>query len=54
MSASISEQQEVSSLNTQYSTHQPGLEYSLQRQRELYPHMIQSHIHSKLFLSLIL
>lgn len=46
MSASVSEQQEVSSLNSQYSTHQPGIEYSLQRQRELYPHMIQSHIHS--------
>ncbi|XP_045109852.1 aryl hydrocarbon receptor nuclear translocator homolog isoform X5 [Portunus trituberculatus] len=46
MSGSISEQQEVSSLNTQYSSHQPGLEYSLQRQRELYPHMIQSHIHT--------
>lgn len=47
MSGSASEQQEVSSLNSQYSTHQPGLEYSLQRQRDLYPHMIQSHIHSK-------
>lgn len=46
MSGSASEQQEVSSLNSQYSTHQPGLEYSLQRQRDLYPHMIQSHIHS--------
>ncbi|XP_076064139.1 aryl hydrocarbon receptor nuclear translocator homolog tgo isoform X4 [Oratosquilla oratoria] len=32
-------------LTTQYS-HQPGIDYSLQRQRELYPHMIQSHIHS--------
>ncbi|XP_037804538.1 aryl hydrocarbon receptor nuclear translocator homolog isoform X4 [Penaeus monodon] len=40
------EHQEVSSVSSQYGTHQPGLEYSLQRQRELYPHMVQSHIHS--------
>ncbi|XP_066952979.1 aryl hydrocarbon receptor nuclear translocator homolog isoform X4 [Macrobrachium rosenbergii] len=46
MSGSGSEQQEISSVSSQYTTHQPGLEYSLQRQRELYPHMIQSHIHS--------
>ncbi|XP_069195539.1 aryl hydrocarbon receptor nuclear translocator homolog isoform X3 [Procambarus clarkii] len=46
MSGSASEQQEVSPLNSQYSTHQPGIEYSLQRQRELYPHMIQPHIHN--------
>ncbi|XP_042220700.1 aryl hydrocarbon receptor nuclear translocator homolog isoform X5 [Homarus americanus] len=46
MSGNASEQQEVSSLSNQYATHQPGLEYSLQRQRDLYPHMIQSHIHN--------
>lgn len=46
MTGSGSEQQEISSVGSQYPTHQPGLEYSLQRQRELYPHMIQSHIHS--------
>lgn len=43
------EHQEVSSVSSQYGTHQPGLEYSLQRQRELYPHMVQSHIHSTCF-----
>lgn len=44
------EHQEVSSVSSQYGTHQPGLEYSLQRQRELYPHMVQSHIHSTCFI----
>lgn len=44
------EHQEVSSVSSQYGTHQPGLEYSLQRQRELYPHMVQSHIHSTFLL----
>lgn len=45
--ASGSEQQELNASVPHYASHQPGLDYTLQRQRELYPHMIQPHIQSK-------
>ena len=45
---SSSEQAEATANAVQYQQTQAGLEYSLQRQRDLYPHMSQlSHIHSK-------
>ncbi|KAL7639556.1 UNVERIFIED_CONTAM: hypothetical protein RMT77_010057 [Armadillidium vulgare] len=44
--ASGSEQQELNASVPHYASHQPGLDYTLQRQRELYPHMIQPHIQS--------
>lgn len=42
------EQQDLSAsgVASHYGSHQPGIDYSLQRQREIYPHMIQSHIQS--------
>ena len=48
MGSSSSEQAEATATAVQYQQTQAGLEYSLQRQRDLYPHMSQlSHIHSE-------
>ncbi|MCL4123470.1 UNVERIFIED_CONTAM: hypothetical protein GTU68_006127, partial [Idotea baltica] len=45
-STGTGEQQDISASVPHYASHQPGLDYTLQRQRELYPHMIQPHIQS--------